>query len=78
MCLLQARPLTSIDIDLRCRLFEEIQIFFEGLQKENRFQRLARQDRNKVQIEEYGRLMDEAMLHFNVCVGLSHCPRIRH
>ncbi|KAJ7272792.1 hypothetical protein C8J57DRAFT_259470 [Mycena rebaudengoi] len=53
------------------RLFEEIQKFFEGLQKENPLQRFARQDRNKGQVEEYGRLLDEAMVHFSFNLDLS-------
>jgi hypothetical protein len=61
----------GLNIDLRCRLFEEIHKFFEGLQKENLSRRFARQDRNKDQVEEYGRLLDEAMVHFSVRVSLS-------
>ncbi|KAF8188799.1 hypothetical protein K438DRAFT_1833312 [Mycena galopus ATCC 62051] len=53
------------------KLFEEIQKFFRGLKKENVLQRLARQDRNKCQIDEYGRLLDEAMLHFSFNLELS-------
>ncbi|KAF8214364.1 hypothetical protein K438DRAFT_2009318 [Mycena galopus ATCC 62051] len=53
------------------RLFEEIQNFFQGLKKENVLERLARQDRNQRQIEEYGRLLDEAMLHFSFNLELS-------
>ncbi|KAF8178358.1 hypothetical protein K438DRAFT_1844414 [Mycena galopus ATCC 62051] len=39
--------------------------------KENILERLARQDRNKHQIEEYGRLLEEAMLHFSFNLELS-------
>ncbi|KAF8204212.1 hypothetical protein K438DRAFT_1964577 [Mycena galopus ATCC 62051] len=53
------------------KLFKEIQSLFAELKKENRLQRLARQDRNKVQIEEYGRLLDEAMVHFSFNLNLS-------
>ncbi|KAF8178334.1 hypothetical protein K438DRAFT_2021971 [Mycena galopus ATCC 62051] len=53
------------------KLFKEIQKFFGGLKKENVLERLARQDRNKHQIEEYGRLLDEAMLHFSFHLELS-------
>ncbi|KAF8188790.1 hypothetical protein K438DRAFT_1833292 [Mycena galopus ATCC 62051] len=53
------------------KLFEEIQKFFRGLKKENILERLARQDRNKHQIDEYGRLLDEAMLHFSFNLELS-------
>ncbi|KAJ7920308.1 hypothetical protein B0H13DRAFT_1867783 [Mycena leptocephala] len=35
-------------------------IFFDGLQGENVWQRLARQDHNKARVEEYGKLLDEA------------------
>ncbi|KAJ6477250.1 hypothetical protein DFH09DRAFT_436348 [Mycena vulgaris] len=52
------------------KLFKEIQEFFEGLKKENFLERFARQDRNKSQVEEYGRLLDEAMSHFSVRVCL--------
>jgi hypothetical protein len=69
MCLL--RILTVWNIDLACRLFIEIENFFEELTKENLWERLARQDRNKSQVEEYGRLLDEAMLHFSVRASLN-------
>ncbi|KAJ7897785.1 hypothetical protein B0H13DRAFT_1884551 [Mycena leptocephala] len=36
----------------------------------NLWERLARQDRNKSQVEEYGRLLDEAMLHFSINLEL--------
>ncbi|KAF7347326.1 hypothetical protein MVEN_01488100 [Mycena venus] len=52
-------------------LFKEIKIFFEELNKENILERIARQDRNKSQVDEYGRLLDEAMLHFNTNLELS-------
>ncbi|KAF8178308.1 hypothetical protein K438DRAFT_1844312 [Mycena galopus ATCC 62051] len=52
------------------KLFEEIQKFFRGL-KENVLERLPRQDCNKCQIEEYGRLLDKAMLHFSFNLELS-------
>ncbi|KAJ7923357.1 hypothetical protein B0H13DRAFT_1980437 [Mycena leptocephala] len=53
------------------KLFKEIKEFFEGLKKENIWERFARQDRNKSQVEEYGRLLDEAMLHFSMNLELS-------
>ncbi|KAJ7760792.1 hypothetical protein B0H14DRAFT_379209 [Mycena olivaceomarginata] len=53
------------------RLFEEIQSFFEGLEQESLLRRVARQDRSKDRVEEYGRLLDEAMLHFNFNLLLS-------
>ncbi|KAJ6548967.1 hypothetical protein B0H19DRAFT_1162422 [Mycena capillaripes] len=52
-------------------LFKEIEKFFDGLKKENPWERFARQDRNKIQVEEYGRLLDEAMLHFSFNSDLS-------
>ncbi|KAJ6552457.1 hypothetical protein DFH09DRAFT_1366309 [Mycena vulgaris] len=52
------------------KLFKEIEEFFEGLKTENVLERFARQDRNKSQIEEYGRLLDEAMLHFSINLEL--------
>ncbi|KAJ6470027.1 hypothetical protein C8R45DRAFT_1078610 [Mycena sanguinolenta] len=36
-------------------LFRKIEDFFDGLEKEKLWQRLARQDRHKTQVEEYGR-----------------------
>ncbi|KAJ7870432.1 hypothetical protein B0H13DRAFT_2669834 [Mycena leptocephala] len=53
------------------KLFKEIKTFFEGLQRENIWERFARQDCNKSQVEEYGRLLDEAMWHFTVNLELS-------
>ncbi|KAJ6556730.1 hypothetical protein DFH09DRAFT_550087 [Mycena vulgaris] len=52
------------------KLFKEIQEFFEGLKKENFLERFARQDRNNSQVEEYGRLLDEAMSHFSINLEL--------
>jgi hypothetical protein len=66
MCLLRIPTVLNINIDLVCRLFIEIEKFFEELTKENLWERLARQDRNKSQVEEYGRSLDEAMLPFSV------------
>ncbi|KAJ7919875.1 hypothetical protein B0H13DRAFT_1987729 [Mycena leptocephala] len=51
------------------KLFKQIKKFFEGLKKEKLLERIARQDRNKSQVEEYGRLLDEAMSHFSVRVS---------
>ncbi|KAJ7636837.1 hypothetical protein FB45DRAFT_907456, partial [Roridomyces roridus] len=51
-------------------LLKEIKAFLKGLQGENLWQRLARQDRNKAQIDEYERLLDEAMMHFSVQINL--------
>ncbi|KAF7349714.1 hypothetical protein MSAN_01698200 [Mycena sanguinolenta] len=47
-------------------LFRKIENFFNGLEKEKIWQRLARQDRHKSQVEEYGRLLDEAMSLFSI------------
>ncbi|KAJ6541250.1 GMC oxidoreductase-domain-containing protein [Mycena vulgaris] len=53
------------------KLFKEIEEFFEALKKENFLERFARQDRNKSQVEEYGRLLDEAMSHFSINLELA-------
>ncbi|KAJ7193941.1 hypothetical protein GGX14DRAFT_587398 [Mycena pura] len=53
------------------KLCKEIKTFFTELKKENIWERYARQDHNKNQVEEYGRLLDEAMLHFSVNLELS-------
>ncbi|KAF7347328.1 hypothetical protein MVEN_01488300 [Mycena venus] len=53
------------------KLFDEIEKFFEELKKENVWERFAHQDRNKSQVDEYGRLLDEAMLHFSINLELS-------
>ncbi|KAJ6548865.1 hypothetical protein B0H19DRAFT_1265656 [Mycena capillaripes] len=52
-------------------LFNEIEKFFNEFEKEKPWQRFARQDRDKSQVEEYGRLLDEAMLHFSINLELS-------
>jgi hypothetical protein len=51
---------------LAYRLLQKIKIFFDGLQEENVWQRLARQNRNKSQIDEYGKSLDEAISDFSV------------
>ncbi|KAJ6582418.1 hypothetical protein B0H19DRAFT_527491 [Mycena capillaripes] len=53
------------------KLFKEIEKFFDELKKESPWERFARQDRNKSRVKEYGRLLDEAMLHFSVNLELS-------
>ncbi|KAJ7602893.1 hypothetical protein FB45DRAFT_964523 [Roridomyces roridus] len=53
------------------KLLKEIKAFLEELNKENLFQRLARQERNKTRIGEYGRLLDEATMHFSINLELS-------
>ncbi|KAF7362440.1 hypothetical protein MVEN_00591400 [Mycena venus] len=53
------------------KLFQEITLFFKELIEENFWQRFALQDRHKSRIEEYGRLLDGAMLHFNMNLELS-------
>ncbi|KAJ7127073.1 hypothetical protein C8R44DRAFT_979770 [Mycena epipterygia] len=54
------------------KLFKEIKKFFKGLKKENLWERFARQDENKSKVEEYGRLLDEAILlfSFNLDLGI--------
>ncbi|KAJ6548855.1 hypothetical protein B0H19DRAFT_194551 [Mycena capillaripes] len=52
-------------------LFNEIEEFFNELKKENRWEQFACQDLNKIQVEEYGRFLDEAMLHFSINLELS-------
>ncbi|KAJ6521846.1 hypothetical protein B0H19DRAFT_684550 [Mycena capillaripes] len=52
-------------------LFKEIEKFFNGLEKESRWERFARQDDNKSQVDAYGRLLHEAMLHFSINLELS-------
>ncbi|KAJ6582400.1 hypothetical protein B0H19DRAFT_1229370 [Mycena capillaripes] len=53
------------------KLFREIENFFNVLDKENPWERFARQDRNKSQVEEYGRLLDEALRDFSINLELS-------
>ncbi|KAJ7800211.1 hypothetical protein B0H13DRAFT_2688436 [Mycena leptocephala] len=53
------------------RLFKEIKKFFKVLRKENIWERFARQDHHKGQIEEYDRLLQEAMLDFSFNLNLS-------
>ncbi|KAJ6458543.1 hypothetical protein C8R45DRAFT_1031880 [Mycena sanguinolenta] len=52
-------------------LFRKIKNFFNGLEKEKIWQRLARQDRHKSQVEEYGRLLDEAISLFSINLQFS-------
>ncbi|KAJ6548863.1 hypothetical protein B0H19DRAFT_1074667 [Mycena capillaripes] len=52
-------------------LFKEIDKFFNVLDKENPWERFARQDRNKSQVDEYGRLLDEALRDFSINLELS-------
>ncbi|KAJ7191695.1 hypothetical protein GGX14DRAFT_481046 [Mycena pura] len=49
-------------------LFRKIENFFNRLDKEKVWQRLARQDRHKSQVEEYGRLfkLDEAISQISI------------
>ncbi|KAJ6548757.1 hypothetical protein B0H19DRAFT_193284 [Mycena capillaripes] len=53
------------------KLFNEIEQFFNKLERERRWERFVRQADNKSQVEEYGRLLDEAMLHFSINLELS-------
>ncbi|KAJ6469973.1 hypothetical protein C8R45DRAFT_1016342, partial [Mycena sanguinolenta] len=55
-------------------LFRKIEAFFNELDKEKIWQRLARQDRHKSQIEEYGRLLEETISSF----GVQYHPPIQH
>ncbi|KAJ7469828.1 hypothetical protein B0H11DRAFT_2043569 [Mycena galericulata] len=64
-------PEVEESVDQIEKLFEEIKEFFKGLKEENFLQRLARQDRNKSQVEEYRRLLDEAMWYFDHNLDLS-------
>ncbi|KAJ6467248.1 hypothetical protein C8R45DRAFT_476147 [Mycena sanguinolenta] len=52
-------------------LFLKIKTFFNGLEKEKLWQRLARQDRHRSQVEEYGRLLDEAIWAFGINLQFS-------
>ncbi|KAJ7721818.1 hypothetical protein B0H14DRAFT_583135 [Mycena olivaceomarginata] len=52
-------------------LFRKIEIFFNGLEKEKVWQRIARQDRHKSQIEEYGRLLEELKSDFSINLQFS-------
>ncbi|KAJ6469867.1 hypothetical protein C8R45DRAFT_937506 [Mycena sanguinolenta] len=52
-------------------LFRKIKIFFNELKKEKLWQRVARQDRHKSQVEEYGRLLDEALWAFSINLQFS-------
>ncbi|KAJ6469923.1 hypothetical protein C8R45DRAFT_1166440 [Mycena sanguinolenta] len=52
-------------------LFRKIENFFNGLENEKLWQRLARQDRHKSQVEEYGRLLDEAISLFSIHLQFS-------
>ncbi|KAJ6469845.1 hypothetical protein C8R45DRAFT_1078542 [Mycena sanguinolenta] len=51
-------------------LFQKIENFFNGHEKEKLWQRLAHQDRHKSQVEEYGRLLDEALWAFSMAVQM--------
>ncbi|KAJ6452938.1 hypothetical protein C8R45DRAFT_1083223 [Mycena sanguinolenta] len=60
-------------------LFRKIESFFDGLEKEKVWQRLARQDRHKSQAEEYGRLLDEAIWVFSINLQFSmHRLHVEH
>ncbi|KAJ6469883.1 hypothetical protein C8R45DRAFT_1078552 [Mycena sanguinolenta] len=52
-------------------LFLQIEKFFDGLEKEKIWQRLARNDRHKSQVAEYGRLLDEAIWAFSINLQFS-------
>ncbi|KAJ6467246.1 hypothetical protein C8R45DRAFT_1219077 [Mycena sanguinolenta] len=58
-------------------LFRKIENFFNELEKEKIWQRLARQDRHKSQVAEYGRLLDEAIWAFSINLQFSiHCLHV--
>ncbi|KAJ6467302.1 hypothetical protein C8R45DRAFT_1106075 [Mycena sanguinolenta] len=60
-------------------LFRIIQNFFNELEKEKFWQRLARQDHHKSQVEEYGRLLDEAIWAFSINLQFSmHRLHVEH
>ncbi|KAJ6469863.1 hypothetical protein C8R45DRAFT_1078546 [Mycena sanguinolenta] len=52
-------------------LFRKIEAFFNGLEKEKLWQRLARQDRHKSQVEVYGRLLEETISSFSLRVSFN-------
>ncbi|KAJ6453313.1 hypothetical protein C8R45DRAFT_1192914 [Mycena sanguinolenta] len=60
-------------------LFQKIENFFDGLEKEKLWKRLARQDRHKSQVEEYGQLLDEAIWAFSINLQISiHRLQVEH
>ncbi|KAJ6470002.1 hypothetical protein C8R45DRAFT_1105087 [Mycena sanguinolenta] len=52
-------------------IFRKIKAFFNGLEKENIWQRLARQEHHKSQVEEYGRLLEETISSFSITLQFS-------
>ncbi|KAJ7614799.1 hypothetical protein FB45DRAFT_1064476 [Roridomyces roridus] len=50
---------------------QEIEEFFRELEKERFLRRFVRQDRHRAQIEEYGRLLDQATAQFSMNLQLS-------
>ncbi|KAJ6467317.1 hypothetical protein C8R45DRAFT_1079283 [Mycena sanguinolenta] len=58
-------------------LFRKIEAFFNELEKEKIWQRLAHQDRHKSQIEEYGRLLEGTISSFSTTLQFSiHCLHV--
>ncbi|KAJ7055672.1 hypothetical protein C8F01DRAFT_1373207 [Mycena amicta] len=53
------------------KLFQRIQNFFNELRGENIWQRLARQERNNSKIDEFGRLLNEAIWDLSYNLQLS-------
>ncbi|KAJ7064702.1 hypothetical protein C8F01DRAFT_1127757, partial [Mycena amicta] len=53
------------------KLFERIQIFFDELRGENILQQWARQKRSKSKIDEYEKLLDQAISDFSYNLQLS-------
>ncbi|KAJ6467279.1 hypothetical protein C8R45DRAFT_1219094 [Mycena sanguinolenta] len=56
---------------LKRMLFRKIENFFNELEKEKIWQRLARQDHHKSRVAEYGRLLDEAIWAFSINLQFS-------
>ncbi|KAJ6469947.1 hypothetical protein C8R45DRAFT_426819 [Mycena sanguinolenta] len=60
-------------------LFLKLEKFFDALEKEKVWQRLVRQDRHNSQVEEYGRLLDEALWAFSINLQFSiHRLNVEH
>ncbi|KAJ6458528.1 hypothetical protein C8R45DRAFT_1183540 [Mycena sanguinolenta] len=60
-------------------LFQNVENFLIRHEKENIWKRLARQDRHKSQVEEYGRLLDEAIWAFSINLQFSmHRLHVEH
>ena len=51
------------------RLLREIIIFMKQIEEMKFVKRFVRQDKHKDKIEQYDKLLSDAMEHFNVCVS---------